>query len=98
MINLTQIENILKQQESELKKQYKLKSIGVFGSYLRKEQNKKSDLDMLVEFKEAPGLLKYMEIEGYLSKITGLKVDLVMKNALKPLLRKYILREVVYIW
>lgn len=98
MINLTHIENILKQQESELKKQYKLKRIGIFGSYCRKEQNKKSDLDILAEFKEAPGLLKYMEIEGYLSKITGLKVDLVMKNALKPLLRKYILKEVMYIW
>jgi uncharacterized protein len=98
MINLNHIKNILKQQESELKKQYKLKSIGIFGSYRRKEQNKKSDLDILAEFKEVPGLLKYMEIEGYLSRITGLKVDLVMKNALKPLLRKYILREVVYIW
>jgi predicted nucleotidyltransferase len=98
MMNLTHIENILKQQESELKKQYKLKRIGIFGSYRRKGQNKKSDLDILVEFKEAPGLLKFMEIEGYLSRITGLKVDLVMKNALKPLLRKYILKEVMYIW
>ena len=72
--------------------------MGIFGSYRRKQQNKKSDLDILVEFKEAPGLLKYIEIEEYLSKITGLKVDLVMKNALKPLLRKYILKEVMYIW
>ena len=98
MINLTHIESILKQQEPELKKQYKLKRMGIFGSYRRKQQNKKSDLDILVEFKEAPGLLKYIEIEEYLSKITGLKVDLVMKNALKPLLRKYILKEVMYIW
>mgnify|MGYP001612720596 CR=1 FL=1 len=98
MINLIHIENILKQQEYKLKEQYKLKRMGIFGSYLRKQQNKKSDLDILVEFKEAPGLLKYMEIEGYLSRITGLKVDLVMKTALKPLLRKYILKEVMYIW
>ena len=62
----TTLVKTLKQQESELKKQYKLKSIGIFGSYRRKEQKKKSDLDILVEFKDAPGLLKYMEIEGYL--------------------------------
>ena len=71
MINLTHIENILKQQESELKKQYKLKRIGIFGSYRRKEQNKKSDLDILAEFKEAPGLLKYMEIEDISQKLPG---------------------------
>ena len=67
MTKLTHIENILKQQKSELKEQYGLKRIGIFGSYRRKQQNKKSDLDMLVEFKEAPGLLKYMEIERHLS-------------------------------
>ena len=98
MTKLAHVESVLKQQELELKKQYKLKTVGIFGSYRRNQQNKKSDLDILVEFKEVPGLLQYIEIEEYLSKITGVNVDLVMKNALKPLLKKYILSEVVYIW
>lgn len=98
MTKLARIEGILKQQKSELKEQYGLKRVGIFGSYRRKQQSKKSDLDILVEFKKTPGLLKYIEIEKHLSEITGIKVDLVMKSALKPLLRKYILREVMYIW
>jgi predicted nucleotidyltransferase len=97
MLRIREIENVLKQYKQELKRRFKLKEMGVFGSYLRGEQNKKSDLDILVEFKEAPGLLEFIEIEEYISKITGLKVDLVMKKALKPELKKYILKEVVYI-
>mgnify|MGYP001611056989 FL=1 len=97
MLRIREIENVLKQYKQELKRRFKLKEMGVFGSYLRGEQNKKSDLDILVEFKEAPGLLEFIEIEEYISKITGLKVDLVMKKALKPELKKYILKEIVYI-
>lgn len=91
------IEDILRQKKPELKKKYRLKKIGIFGSYSRGEQRKGSDLDLLVEFDETPGFLKYLELEEYLSKATGLKVDLVMKRALKPQLKKYILKEAVYI-
>ena len=97
MLRIKEIENVLKQYKQELKMRVKLKEIGIFGSYLRSEQNKKSDLDILVEFRDAPGLLEFIELEEYISKITGLKVDLVMKKALKPELKKYILKEIVYI-
>lgn len=98
MIRRKEIEGILRQHKQELKQRFKLKEIGIFGSYLRGKQRKRNDVDILVEFEEVPGLLGFIEVEEYLSKTIGLKVDLVMKRALKPGIKKYILREVVYIW
>ncbi|MCL4468336.1 MAG: nucleotidyltransferase family protein [Deltaproteobacteria bacterium] len=95
MKRLEQIKYILEQQKTYLEEKYKIKEIGVFGSYVRGEQKKKSDLDILVEFEEVPGLFTFMEIENYLSDIFKIKVDLVMKDALKPVIGKQILREVI---
>ncbi len=80
-----------------LKGRYKVKTIGIFGSYVRGKQKKRSDIDILVEFEEVPGLLTFLEVENYLSDILNIKVDLVMKDALKPVIGKHILREVINI-
>ena len=76
---------------------YGVKKIGVFGSYVRGEQKEKSDIDLLVEFEEPISLLDFVALERHLSEIMGVKVDLVMKTALKPRIGKHILREVVYL-
>jgi uncharacterized protein len=76
---------------------YKLSEIGIFGSYVRGEQKLRSDLDILVEFDEIPGLLEFIRLENYLSAILDKKVDLVHKKALRPQLRDAILREVQYV-
>ena len=81
-----------------MKEKYRVKKIGIFGSYVRGEQRKSSDIDVLVEFHEAPSLLKFIDMENYLSEILGIKVDLVMKNSLKPYIGKHILDEVIYLW
>ena len=86
---------VLRQLLPRLMELYLVKSLGVFGSYVRGEQKKGSDLDMLVEFYEPPGLLKFIEMEHYLSDILGVKVDLVMKDALKPAIGRHILKEVL---
>ncbi len=95
---LTEIKEILKRHEAELKKRYGIKKIGIFGSYLRGEAREKSDLDILVEFEQGVdiGLLKFVGMENYLSDLLGVKVDLVEKSALKPTIGKHILKEVVY--
>lgn len=95
---LTEITVILKKHEKELNRRYEIKRIGIFGSYIRNEAREKSDLDILVEFEQDAdiGLLKFVEIENYLSDFLGVKVDLVEKSALKPLIGKQILKEVVY--
>ena len=91
------IENILRKHKQELKKRFKLKKIGIFGSYVRDKQGKRSDVDILVEFKEPVSLLEFVAIERHLSELIGKKVDLVMKSALKPRIGKHILKEVMYI-
>lgn len=97
MNNLKKIEEILALHKQELREKYKVKEIGIFGSYVREKQKKKSDLDILVEFDKAIGFFKFLELEEYLEKLTGIKVDLVSKKALKPNIGKYILEEVVMI-
>jgi predicted nucleotidyltransferase len=80
-----------------LKEKFKVKSIGVFGSYVRGEQRRGSDLDVLVEFYETTDLFELVELEDYLSKTLGVKVDLVPKDSLKPRISDTILREAVYV-
>ncbi len=78
-----------------LTQRYNVKSLGVFGSYIHQQQSEDSDLDILVTFQETPSLLKYIELENYLSDLVGIKVDLVMRDALKPRIGERILSEVV---
>jgi predicted nucleotidyltransferase len=76
---------------------YAVDSLGVFGSYVRGESDSRSDLDLLVTFSETPGLLKYIELENFLSDRLGVKVDLVMRDALKSAIGERILSEVVQV-
>ena len=78
-----------------LRDKYKIKTIGVFGSYVQGEQKKKSDIDILVEFYETIDLFTFVELEEFLSEALGIKVDLVMKDTLKPRIKDRILKEVV---
>lgn len=90
------IEN-LELHKLELQKKFGVKEIGVFGSYVRGEQQEKSDIDILVEFETPIDFFTFIEVEETISKILGIKVDLVMKKAVKPEIEKYILKEVIYV-
>lgn len=96
---IEEIRRILKEHEQELKELYKIKSLGIFGSYVRGEESESSDLDLLVEFDPdaTMDLITFVELENYLSDLLGVKVDLVMRSALKPRIGRHILQEVVYI-
>jgi len=83
----------LRQQLPTLAERYGVETLEVFGSYVRAEQKDDSDLDVLVTFQEAPSLLTFISIENYLSDELGVKVDLVMKDSLKPAIGKVILSE-----
>ena len=61
-ILLTNIKEKLHGQLTLLSEQYQVKSLGMFGSYVRHEQSTSSDLDLLVAFNEMPGLLKFIEL------------------------------------
>ncbi|MBI5555386.1 MAG: nucleotidyltransferase family protein [Elusimicrobia bacterium] len=92
-----EIKSIVKQHKAELERDYKVKSLAIFGSYARGEQTKDSDVDILVEFDKVIDLFKFIELENYLSDIVYHKVDLIMKDALKPRIRDGILKEAVNI-
>ena len=96
---LDEILQILREHKEELREKYGVKEIGIFGSRVRGEEREESDLDILVEF-EADAkvdLIKFVELEEYLSELLGVKVDLVMRSALKPRIGRQILKEVVYL-
>jgi len=96
-LTIDEIKKKLSEHKKEMSEKYKIREIGVFGSFVRNEQNIKSDIDILVEFEVTPTLLKFISLENYLSDLLGIKVDLVMKKALKPTIGKTILEEVIFI-
>lgn len=97
MKSLEEVKSILAEHKEELRRKFKVKEIGVFGSFVRGEQREGSDVDVLVEFEEVPSLFEFMELEEYLSELLGLRVDLVSRGALKPRIGERILEEVVYL-
>jgi predicted nucleotidyltransferase len=97
MSDLQDIEARLKENKDLLRERFKVKEIGIFGSFVRGEQKETSDLDILVDFEGRVGLFEIVRLERFLSETLGKKVDLVMKNSLKPRIGKHILREVVYV-
>ena len=97
VLNLENIINILKEHKEELNAKYGVEEIGVFGSYVKGEQKRRSDIDILVEFKPDAriSLLDFVGLENYISDLLGAKVDLVEKSALKPRIGKHVLNEVI---
>jgi len=99
MRDINDIKRKLESLKPELMEKFKVKSVGVFGSYVRGEEKKGSDLDVLVEFEDSAklSLLDFVKLENFLSEKLGVKVDLVEKSTLKPRIGKHILEEVVSI-
>ena len=78
-------------------KKYGVKKIGLFGSYVRGEQQHKSDIDILVEFEKGKKTFdNYMDLKFFLEDLFSLKVDLVIEETVKPRLKPYILESVKY--
>jgi uncharacterized protein len=88
-------QRLLREQLPFLAARYRVASLGLFGSYLHGTQRPDSDLDVLVTFHETPSLLQLIELENYLSDVLGVKVDLVLRDSLKPHIGERVLREVV---
>lgn len=97
MQTIEKLKAALSSHKTELEAKYKVKEIGIFGSYVRNEQHKKSDVDVLVTFSETIDLFQFVELENFLSDLLGVKVDLVMKEGIKPRLKDRILSEAVYV-
>ena len=88
---------VIKKSKRDLREKYGVRRIGIFGSYAKDKQHRKSDIDILVEFKKDIDLFDFIDVKGYLENILKKRVDLVMKTALKPNIGKRILKEVRYV-
>ncbi|MFO7794608.1 MAG: nucleotidyltransferase family protein [Promethearchaeia archaeon] len=97
MLTKEKILDELKRLKPELEEKYKVKSIGLFGSYLNDDVSEKSDIDILVEFYKGADLFDYIGLNLFLEKTFNKKVDLVSKPALRDELRNYILKDVAYL-
>lgn len=96
-LNINRIKDILTYEKKHLETKYHISELGVFGSYVRNEQHKRSDVDILVDFSQRISAFQFIDLKDELSDKLGAKVDLVSKKALKPRIGKCILKEVEYV-
>jgi len=98
-MRLDEIKEKLAKYKEDLRARFKVKELGIFGSYVKSVQKEGSDLDVLVEFEEDAklSLLDVVGLEFELSDLLGVKVDLVEKKTLKPYIGQRVLEEVVYV-
>lgn len=92
---LDAIRRRLRTELPRLRREYRLRDLEVFGSWVRDEVHADSDLDLLVTFDETPTLFRFVELENELADLLGIRVDLVMRDGLKPALGERILAEAV---
>jgi predicted nucleotidyltransferase len=78
-----------------LKREFQVKTIGVFGSYAREEQTETSDIDLLVEFSKPISFFTLFDLEDYLTNKLGVKVEIVTPGALKELIVPLIMKDVI---
>ena len=97
MKQISTIKKLIKRHKHNLEADYNVKSLGIFGSYARGTAKQKSDIDILVDFTEAPDFFTFLQLEYLLEKLLGLKVDLVTRKALKQVIKQDILKETIFI-
>jgi uncharacterized protein len=96
MKTLRDIELTLGEHKQHLFSEYPIKSLAIFGSYARKEQNEESDLDILVEFNDKIGL-RFVDLAEELEKLIGFKVDLVSRKGIKDKYYQKIQSDLTYV-
>ena len=96
MKTLQEIELTLGKHKQLLFSEYPIKSLAIFGSYARKEQNEESDLDILVEFNDKIGV-RFIDLAEELEKLIGFKVDLVSRKGIKDKYFQRIQSELTYV-
>ncbi|MDD4998107.1 MAG: nucleotidyltransferase family protein [Syntrophales bacterium] len=92
-----EVVDIIRSIKAEMESRYGVQRLGLFGSYVKERQRKKSDIDILVTFSRDIDLFDILDLREYLEGKLHSKVDLVMESALKPAIGKHILAEVEYV-
>jgi len=96
MNSLSDVMSMMSENMESINK-YHVKKIGVFGSFVRGEQAAESDVDILVEFEENQETLdNYMDLKFYLEDLFDRRVDVVIFDAIKEVLKKSIVESARY--
>ena len=96
MRTLQEIKSVLSNHKQHLFSEYPIKSMAIFGSYSRKDNNENSDLDILVEFNDKIGI-RFIDLAEEIESIVGFKVDVVSKKGIKEKYLKAINSELIYV-
>ena len=96
MRTLQEIIFTLSNNKQQLFTKYPIKSMAIFGSYSRREQNNNSDLDILVEFKDKIGI-RFIDLAEEIESIIGFKIDLVSKKGVKEKYLQAIDSDLIYV-
>jgi len=99
-MNIVEIKKILEKNNNYLRQTFHVKELGIFGSFVkgREKANNSSDIDILITLRKGhKDFFNYMRLKYYLENLLGRKVDLVIKEAVKPRLKERIFREVEYV-
>lgn len=96
MKSLEQIKKSLNEHKSTLFRKYPIKSLAIFGSYSRGDQNESSDIDILVEFNGKIGL-SFIDLAEEIERLLGKHVDLVSKNGVKKKYFESIYPDLIYV-
>jgi uncharacterized protein len=99
MLNKNEILSFLQEHIHDLKTEYKISKIGIFGSFARNEENDNSDIDILLEFESGTENIyeKKIKLKEYLSANFNRDVDLCREKYIKPYIRDYLANEVIYV-
>ena len=92
-----EIIDIIKNSKPEMQARFGVNKVGLFGSYAREQQRRRSDIDILVSFSRDIDLFDFLDLREYLEDRLQQKVDLVIESALKPAIGKRILSDVEYV-
>jgi predicted nucleotidyltransferase len=93
LVSLETIKRQLCELKPVLKAKYNVETMAIFGSYARSEQTQKSDLDLLITFSKPYNIWEFIDVKEFLTKKLHVKVDLVPKDSMKPMLKDQILQE-----
>jgi uncharacterized protein len=96
-VSKQEIIDIIRSSKPVLEAHFGVKCLGLFGSYVRNQQKRKSDIDLLVTFDHDIDLFEFLDMREFLETRLHQKVDLVMESALKPAIGRRILAEVEYV-
>ncbi|MCR4316302.1 MAG: nucleotidyltransferase family protein [Planctomycetes bacterium] len=97
-LDTDEIVELLRSSEAELKTNFGVQRLKLFGSVARREHNESSDVDILITFGRPTGYFGLAECESRLAEILGVKVDLVTPGGLKDAVREKVLAECIYVF